>query len=161
MTYREFHDEIQSYLSRHAIVEGYISRQERMADKPCHDAIARSALSDRLSLQETTMCGGFYEVFADVVGHKIRIGEMCNNGTIKKQAVQLHLKNANEYGDKDVEWVFLELARDKFSTLLGKDMEKLEAKREEVRDLEKQVEERKAVLSQIKKDYQQVQGGKW
>ena len=132
MKYKDLQDYIQTHLDKSGWIEGYINRQEMLAERPCRESIKGTAVSDRLSLRRSSGVSEFYDLYVNVVGQDIRIGKFTSDGTIKKQAIRFVLFNTEKYGEDEIIMAFLNIAKDYFSSKLDKDSELLRKKQAEM-----------------------------
>ena len=112
MKYRELQERLQEYMSRHGWVKGYCEEQERMAKKPCRDAVAAMDMDGILSLRISTGAGIFFDIMASVAGQDIIIGRFYNNGTIRRQTIGVRLFDCEIYGEEEAEDAIRHIIRD-------------------------------------------------
>lgn len=149
MTYKEVSEKIQSWLAWNGgKVEGYSSQQERMAVKPCHDAIKACGVSE-LYLEKSTGAGIFYDIYADVSGMPIRLGYFGNNGTIKRQTIEarfMYLDHGNEEFDVALTEIAKERLQERADKIAG-EIEQLTVKLEEAQERQDKIYATLAQLS--------------
>ena len=137
MKYGELAEKIQSWLAWNGgKVEGYSSQQERMAVKPCHDVLKVCGVSDRLYLERSTGAGIFYDIYADVLDTKIRLGCFEGNHTIRRQSIQARFMYLDDFGDKEFDVALTEIAKKRLSekgSTISAEIERLEEKIKEAR----------------------------
>ena len=149
MTYKEISEKIQRWLAWNGgKVEGYSSQQERMAVKPCHDAIKACGASE-LYLEKSTGAGIFYDIYADVSGMPIRLGYFGNNGTIRRQTIEVRFMYL-DHGDEEFDVALTEIAKEKLqekADMIAGEIEQLTVKLEEAQERQDKIYATLAQLS--------------
>ncbi len=103
MTYKELESEIQKHLNTHGWVKDCYGEEAL-----CREVIKRSKLHDKLSLQPGAESNHSYELFAKVIGSYFWIGSFTHDNKIC-------LRFLDKYGDKEVIFALLDIAKDSFS----------------------------------------------